>query len=155
MKVGSKTSIITIRVTAKEKASIVIAAAKAGLSITDYLLSSRSEQIADAEVTTELLEKRLGLSPFTLDTLYSAVTTKEQQVKTATALSTLDPDGLPWYGYKADKGYLWSNTVAPTSVSDNSKTLRSLIDEIIKEDEDPRSGFAVFKPSDPKMLVSC
>ena len=145
MKAKHRTEVITIRATAKEKATIVIAAAKAGLSITDYLLSSKPSQIAAAEVTTELLEKRLGLSPFTLDTLYSAITTKELQVKTATALSTLDPDGLAWYGYKADKGHLWSNTATPTTVSPNSRTLRLLIDGIIKEDEDPElSGFAVL-----------
>ena len=145
MKASSKTEVISIRVTAKEKADIKIAAAKSVVSIKDYLLHSKPSQIAAAEVTTELLEKRLGLSLFTLDTLYSAVTTKELQVKVATALSTLDPDGLAWYGYKADKGHLWSNTATPTTVNPNNRTLRLLIDGIIKEDEDPElSGFAVL-----------
>ena len=132
-----KTEVITIRATATQKARLMAKAALAGLGLSEYILSGgEAANPVDANVTTEMLEQRLGLKCYTLNMLYNEIDTPDLKNKTAKALATLDPDGLEWYGEQTPNGYVWTNTLSVKPQSSNNKALRALMADIQKETED-------------------
>lgn len=142
---NGRREIITIRATADQKVQLVAKAVAANMNLSEYILSICASTQQD-EMTTELLETRLGLSAYTLDVLYSEVDTMDLKSKTAQALATLDPDGLEWYGQNALSGNIWTNTPQAEGVNANSRALRKLVKAIFTEED------RLATTSEPKWL---